>query len=345
MLKASYRPYTLNFAFVAHTSRETFTEKPTFIVEVYDSNNPQVRGVGEIAVFPSLQPSFVSMRQFIDLMDAVCADIDTITRTNSWPENSAIRFGFETALKSLENGGRDILYPSRTLSNIKDGIPINGLVWMNDMMTMKQQVNDKIKAGFRCIKLKIGALNFNDELNLLREIRRVYSADDLEIRVDANGAFTSANVMMRLNQLAEFNLHSIEQPLPRDSDMMADVCRNSPVPIALDEDMIERWWTDEQMFAWLSRISPSYIVLKPSLVGGFVMADRWIVTAESLGIGWWVTSALESNIGLSAIAQWLASHPENLTIHHGLGTGNIYKNNLTGPVRLRGERLFIEHDS
>ncbi|MCH5218932.1 MAG: o-succinylbenzoate synthase [Muribaculaceae bacterium] len=345
MLQAVFKHHVLNFAFVANTSRESFTKKDTFIVEVFDSEYPHIKGVGEVAVFPSLQPSFRNMDEFIGELEFTANHINEIVAGNHWPKNSAIRFGFETALRSHAKNGSSYLYSSEQLKNIESGILINGLVWMNDIRTMEKQLNEKIESGFKCVKLKIGAHDFNKEVDLLRNIRNVYPAGQLEIRVDANGAFNRHDVLKKLDKLAVFDLHSIEQPLPRDCEFTEQLCKESPVPVALDEDMIERWLSVEEMIEYLRRISPSYIVVKPSLIGGFKMADKWIKAAESLGIGWWATSALESNIGLSAIAQWLSTHPDNLKMHHGLGTGSIYTNNLNAPIELVGERLFVKHDS
>ena len=342
MLKATIKPYTLNFAFTAHTSRETFTEKQTYFFEVYDDKSPDMRGVGEVAVFPSLMPSFHSTNDFREELSYVAENINDYINGRPLPENSAIRFGLETALADYAHGGRGLLYESEALQTlIKDGIRINGLVWMNDYDTMRSQLLQKIDEGFKCIKLKIGAIGFDEELKLIKEIRSNYSLRELEIRVDANGAFNSHNVYRHLETLAHYDIHSIEQPIPRDDEGMADVCRYSPIPVALDEDMIERWWTTEQMSCWLQKLKPSYIVLKPSLVGGFEHTDKWIYVAKELGIGWWVTSALESNIGLSAIAQWLSTHPGATDMAHGLGTGKIYTNNPDGLVCLKGERIYL----
>ena len=334
MLTASVTPYTLRFAFVARTSRETFTQKRTYFLKITDTDRPGRSGVGEVAVFPSLQPSFDSFDAFERRLAEVAADIDSYaTGARPLPEDSAIRFGVESALADLYG---TFPLPGDDFA----GIPINGLVWMNDIDTMRRQLDDKVAAGFRCVKLKIGAGDFDAEVDLLRSVRQRFPASDLQIRVDANGAFTPENVMSRLERLAPLGLHSIEQPLPRDSDLMAEVCRLSPVPVALDEDMIERWWTDDEMRRWLGAIRPAFIVLKPSLAGGFAVADRWIRVARELGVGWWATSALESGIGLTAIARWLWQYPEALTFPQGLGTGTIYTNSPAGGVTLRGDRLY-----
>lgn len=342
MLRATVTPYTLRFAFTAHTSRETFTEKQTFYIRVFDDANPDIYGVGEVAVFPSLQPSFTTMDDFRKELDIVASNIDSYAAGHELPCNSAIRFGIETALSDLNHGGKGLMYEKQELERLNRGIRINGLVWMNDAATMRQQIGQKIEAGFSCLKLKIGAIDFDTELRMIEEVRRDFPADVLEIRVDANGAFNPGDAMRKLNALARYDLHSIEQPLPRDCDEIVNLCRCSPVPVALDEDMIERWWNTEQMHDWLSHIRPDYIVLKPSLVGGFDMAERWIKVATDLDVRWWATSALESNVGLGAIAQWVCRYPESMAIPQGLGTGRIYLNNTPPRTSLIGERLFLK---
>lgn len=342
MLKARFTPYTLSFAFVAHTSRETFRTKQTYLIEIVDTENPDVAGRGEVAVFPSLQPSFTNFENFEAELAEVCDDIVDYAAGRPLPLNSAIRFGVETALGDIRNGGKGHPFGFDALCAISNGVPINGLVWMNDAETMARQINEKLDEGFRCLKLKIGAIDFDKELELVRRVRSVFEPDKLTIRLDANGAFTAYNALARLEALAPYSIHSVEQPVPRDSKAMAGICRQSPIDIALDEDIIERWWSDDQRAEWLAATAPRYIIIKPSLCGGFASADIWVKTAESLGIGWWATSALESNVGLSAIAQWLGTHPSALNRYHGLGTGQIYTNNIdTGIVR-RGEHIFVQ---
>lgn len=342
MLFAKIEPYTLKFAFRANTSRESFTEKKTYFISVYDDSNPEIKGRGEIPPFPSLQPSFISENQFIEQLEQLTEDFNSYaTGKLELPQNSAIRFGVETALTDLKYGGVGCLNDDGKLRNIKDGIIINGLIWMNDAETMTRQIHSKIEEGFKCLKLKIGNLNFEKELAMLGDLRSTFNESQLTVRLDANGAFSPSNVLHRLNALSKFGIHSIEQPLPRDSSYMKETVRLSPVRIALDEDMIERWWPRERKTEWLCEINPAYIVLKPSLAGGFKAADEWIEIAEANGIGWWATSALESNVGLSAIAQWLSGYPHNLDIPHGLGTGKIYTNNIPAPITLKNERLYV----
>lgn len=321
--------HTLTFAFTAHTSRETFRTKDTYLLHLTDAMNPDApERLAEVPVFPSLSPWFTGYGDFERQLAAVCRDMDSYLAGKPLPQNTAIRFGVESLMQ----------HSSRPSGH---GININGLVWMNDIDTMQRQVAEKISQGFKCIKLKIGALDFEKELELLRSIRSSFPPQELQLRVDANGAFNVRNVMDRLETLAPLCLHSIEQPLPRDHEYTPYVCRNSPVPIALDEDMIDRWFTPGQMIEWLGSISPAYIVLKPSLTGGFEHTSRWIDAARSLGIGWWATSALESNIGLCSIARWLGQYPESQTFFHGLGTGEIYKENFPTTLRRVGQTLYL----
>lgn len=342
MLKAEIIPYTLFFKFLARTSRETFTQKKTYFIEVFDDKTPTLRGIGEVAVFPSLQPSFTNFEDLELQLTEITTNIDEYFKGKTLPENSAIRFGVETALKDYCNSCNGSLYNSAILDKVNGGILINGLIWMNSIQSMLQQIEEKLNEGFKCLKLKIGAACFEEELELIRKIRAHYTKNILEIRVDANGAFKPNDVFEKLDKLAALDIHSIEQPLKRDNSFTKEVCRHSPVDIALDEDMIERWWSKEQMAEWLKDISPKYIIVKPSLIGGFDMADKWIDVAENLGIGWWATSALESNIGLNAITRWLATHPDNLDIPHGLGTGEIYSNNVSSKVYRHGQRIYLK---
>ena len=341
MIKAEIEPYLLRFKFAAKTSREVFTVKKTYFLNVYDSEKPEIRGRGEIPVFPTLHRWFVDFRSFESELNEFTAHIEDYIHGKELPKNSAVRFGFESAMADFAHGGSGMYYDKEILKYVSHGIQINGLIWMSDIDGMLFQIENKLREGFKCIKLKIGFYDFANELNLIKEIRKSFPSNALEIRVDANGAFNERNVMNVLNELSLCEVHSIEQPLPADHKFTSLMCRISPVKIALDEDMIERWWSDEQMYEWLNRISPHFIIVKPSLIGGFAMADRWINIADSLNIDWWATSALESNIGLSAITQWLATHRENLDRPHGLGTGEIYENNLDAPIYRNGQRIFI----
>ncbi len=254
------------------------------------------------------------------------------------PAISSIRFGFETALLDMRNGGAG-RFITNSFTEGTTPIRINGLIWMGDKRVMKKRIREKLDQGFNCIKLKIGGIDFNDEIALLKSIRDEYSPDNLELRVDANGAFSPDTAMQHLERLAEYGLHSIEQPIKQGQwDEMAALCRLSPIPVALDEELVG-FKADKEKIRMLETIKPSYIILKPSLCGGFAESDRWIRLAEERGIGWWATSALESNIGLNAIAQWVSQY--NPVMPQGLGTGMLYTNNYPSRLRLDGDRMYF----
>ena len=251
----------------------------------------------------------------------------------------AVKFGYETALKGLDSNSPVLLFPS-DFTNGKIGIPINGLIWMGTKEFMLQQVAQKIDAGFTCLKLKIGAIDFESELEILSSIRELYSAEKLEIRVDANGAFTPENAKRKLEILASFNLHSIEQPIqPGQTEEMQKLCAETPLPIALDEELIGIANRSEKI-KLLEQIQPQYIILKPTLLGGIKASEEWISLAKERNIGWWITSALESNIGLNAIAQWTATlDTKNF---QGLGTGGLFTNNIESPLYVSEGFLWHE---
>jgi len=251
----------------------------------------------------------------------------------------SIQFGLEMAFRSLNQKSPFELFPSEFTKG-KDSIPINGLIWMGDSLFMKQQIKDKLEAGFTCIKLKIGALDFDKELALLKSIRHEFDAQTIEIRVDANGAFKSREALEKLKRLSDFNLHSIEQPIKQGQHQeMAQLCSDTPLPIALDEELLGVFSvTNKQVL--LQTIKPQYIILKPTLIGGFKGSQEWIDVAETSSIGWWVTSALESNIGLNAIAQWTYTLKNNLP--QGLGTGGLFTNNVQAPLVVNSGRLFYD---
>ena len=241
----------------------------------------------------------------------------------------SIQFGLEQAFLSLKAKNSFELFPSE-FSRGKDHISINGLIWMGDEQFMKEQISEKLQAGFTTLKMKIGAIDFRTELDILQSIRKDYSPSQLELRVDANGAFTEKDAMSKLRQLATFEIHSIEQPVKAGQwELMTDLCKVSPIPIALDEELIGILHTEEKR-AMLKKIQPQFIILKPSLIGGFQGSKDWIEIAEDLGIGWWITSALESNIGLNAIAQFC--YTLNNDMPQGLGTGSLFDNNIDSPL-------------
>jgi o-succinylbenzoate synthase len=253
----------------------------------------------------------------------------------------SLAFALEMAVQDLRKGGQRLLYPSPFTRQILP-LSINGLIWMDSYQVMLGQIEEKLEEGWRCLKLKIGALDFNLELALLKRIRTRFGPDELELRVDANGAFSRSGVWKYLDQLGQLGLHSIEQPIPPgDWDFLAEICRDSPIPIALDEELIA-CHEEEQQILLLDQVHPQYLVLKPTLLGGFKRCDGWIAKAEERGIGWWVTSALESNLGLNAIAQWTAT--KEISSFQGLGTGQLYSNNFPSPLQMKQGELWFNKD-
>ncbi len=329
MLKAFYKKYTLNFRQPSGTSRGILTQKDSWFIFIYDEKAPQTKGVGECSPLKGL--SIDDRPDYEQKLNEVC---ETINDFQNHPDKGmnefpSIRFGLETALLDFKQKGTKILFESDFTAG-KDSIPINGLVWMGSFEEMKKQIQDKIKAGFHCIKLKIGAINFSDELSLLKLIRKEYGEPDLEIRVDANGAFKPEDALEKLKRLSEYRIHSIEQPIRQGQwEQMAGLCRLTPIPIGLDEELIGVSNITKKK-ELLNTILPQYIILKPSLLGGFLASKEWIDLADAMQTGWWVTSALESNIGLNAIAQW--TYTLDNPLPQGLGTGQLYSNNFDSPL-------------
>ena len=341
-LQAAWQPYILRFKRPGGTSRGILTERKTWFLKLTESGNPERTGIGECAPLPGL--SCDDRPDFESRLDEVCRGINTSKMDGNamLQDFPSIRFGLEAALRDLENGGKRILFPSPFVANGKP-ISINGLIWMGTPEFMRTQIKEKLASGFTCLKMKIGAIDFETELNLLREIRREFSAAEIELRVDANGAFSLNRALEKLSRLAELEIHSIEQPIaPGQPEQMAELCEKSPLPIALDEELIGVF-AEKEKHALLAKIRPGYIVLKPSLVGGFTGAQEWIATAEKYKIGWWITSALESNIGLNAIAQWTATLGNPMT--HGLGTGQLYVNNIPSPLTIDSGKLYYKSQS
>lgn len=325
MLLAKYKKYNLQFRNPAITSRATMLEKETYFIKIWDETNPNIYGIGECAIFRGLSAD--DDVNYEAHLKRICDNINQISPKEI--EQSSIRFGVETALNDLANNGQRIIFNSNWLDGYNP-IPINGLVWMGNQSEMLNRIIEKIEAGFSCIKLKIGGIDFNKEIKLLRFIRGNFSADDLQIRLDANGAFAPENALEYLDKLSKYSIHSIEQPIKQGQwSAMAEICQKSPIPIALDEELIgiNEFSLKDKM---LSTTKPHYIILKPSLCGGFLGSNEWIELANKHSIGWWITSALESNIGLNAIAQWVATL--NTKMPQGLGTGNLFINNISSPI-------------
>lgn len=338
MIKASYQKYVLNFKRPSGTSRGVLTEKETWFIVLEENGK---KGIGECGILRTL--SIDDRPDYEEKLQWVCQNIH-LGKDKLWEamlEFPSIQFGIEQAFLSLESENPFLLFPS-AFTKSEESISINGLVWMGDEVYMKQQIDDKLANGFKCIKLKIGAIDFQKELDLLRFIRTNFDAETIEIRVDANGAFDSNEALDKLNQLTGFELHSIEQPIAKNNtDRMAELCKTTPFPIALDEELIGVFSVEEKE-ALLKKIKPQYIILKPSLVGGFRGTKEWIALAEKNNIGWWITSALESNIGLNAIAQWTFTLQNPMP--QGLGTGALYTNNFDCPLEVKNGQLWYEKD-
>ncbi|MBL0309326.1 MAG: o-succinylbenzoate synthase [Bacteroidetes bacterium] len=329
MLKSSFKKYQQTFKLPVLTSRGVMKVKNGYYLFLSDGKQT---GVGECSFIEGL--SIDDLSPYENMLQEVCnycatGDKSQMPDLEHFP---SIRFGYETALLDLSQGGKMVLFEGDFTKGAKQ-IPINGLVWMGKRDFMLRQIGEKLEAGFRCIKIKVGAINFEEEIMLLDFIRSKFPSDLIEIRLDANGSFNQKDVFKKLERLAHFDIHSIEQPVKQGQiKLMQEVCKNSPILIALDEELIGI--ADSEMKDLLCEINPSYIILKPSLLGGFERCNHWIELAKEQNIGWWATSALESNIGLNAIAQWVFGY--NNPLAQGLGTGGLYTKNVASP-------LFIEN--
>ncbi len=328
-MQATIIPYELHFKRPAGTSRGILKTRPVWFL-ILEENG--CIGIGECAPIAGL--SAETPEQALASLEAFVQNPLDFNINNA---PSSVRFAIEMAKKDCQTGGQQLLYPS-AFTRQEQGILMNGLVWLGSRDFMQSQITQKIAQGCRCIKLKIGALDFSEELQLLRDIRADYAASDITLRVDANGAFSADTAPQYLQALAELDIHSIEQPIRAGQwQAMARLCQQKTVPIALDEELIGITKTSEKADL-LDTIKPQYLVLKPSLHGGFSGCEQWIALAEARGIAWWVTSYLESNIGLNALAQWVFTL--NNPLHQGLGTGQLYTNNINSPLYVSGEHLF-----
>ena len=335
IMKATFQKYTLQFKRPAGTSRGVLTEKPTWLLTIEHNGR---RGIGECSPLPGLSIDDISNYERSKLL-WTCAHI-SLGKEALWEQLKSypsIQFGVEQAFLSLEAEQEGVLFPS-PFTEGQVPIPINGLIWMGDKYYMQQQIREKLSQGFHCIKMKIGAIDFETEYALLKGIRQQYAPSDIELRVDANGAFSPLEALEKLKRLSDLEIHSIEQPIRAGQyEQMARLCEASPLPIALDEELIgvacpER---KKEILQW---IHPAYIILKPSLIGGYKGSEEWIDLAEKQGIGWWVTSALEGNVGLSAIAQWTYTLKNPLP--QGLGTGSLYTNNFPSSLEVKNGGLW-----
>lgn len=334
-MKASYTKHLLQFKTPSKTSRETLLVKETWLISIEENGKI---GVGECAMFRGL--SIDDRPDFEQKLAWTCQNI-TLGEALLWQELSAfpaIQFGVEMAFLALKNNAFEF-FPS-DFTQQKKPININGLIWMGDEIFMKKQIQDKIAEGFTCLKLKIGGIAFEKELALLEFIRNHFSASEIEIRVDANGAFDPKTALQKLKQLAVFELHSIEQPISKNNlSLMSNLCQNSPLPIALDEELIGVFGLENKENL-LTQLKPQYIVLKPSFIGGYRGTTEWINLAQKHHVGWWITSALESNIGLNAIAQFTFLQKNNQP--QGLGTGALFSNNFESPLYVKNGKLWFK---
>ncbi|MEJ2112515.1 MAG: o-succinylbenzoate synthase [Flavobacteriaceae bacterium] len=336
-MTAAYHKYILQFKQASGTSRGILKTKETWFIILKNENK---QGIGECAIFRGL--SVDDRPDYEEKLNWACENIHLGLENlvSELVELPSIQFGLEMAFKSLESDTMFDLFPSEFTKG-KSSIPINGLIWMGSKAFMKQQIREKIEDGFKCIKMKIGAIDFQTEISLLKSIRKEYSANDIELRVDANGAFSVDGALEKLKQLSELDLHSIEQPIKQGQPQeMAYLCEHSPLSIALDEELIGVFSVTERQ-KLLQMINPQYIILKPSLVGGFRGSNEWISLAEQMNIGWWITSALESNVGLNAIAQYTYTKHNNM--YQGLGTGGLFTNNFACPLKVKNGTLRYDN--
>ena len=336
-MKASYHKYTLDFKQPSGTSRGVMTHKETWLIVIQNNHK---KGVGECGILRGL--SCDDRPDYEEKLAWTCENIH-LGVDQLWEaliEFPSIQFGVEMAFQSLASENPFLLFPS-SFTNGEKSIPINGLIWMGNEAFMKQQIEVKLAEGFLCLKLKIGAIDFDEELKLLGYIRQNFTPEEVEIRVDANGAFDKSEALDKLNQLSGFKLHSIEQPIQKNNtDSMSELCKSSPIPIALDEELIGVFSFEEKE-QLLLKIMPQYIILKPSFVGGFRGTNEWILLAEKYNVKWWITSALESNIGLNAIAQWTFLKGNKMP--QGLGTGSLYTNNFDCQLEVSKGQLWFNN--
>jgi len=333
---ASFKKYSLQFKSPVLTSRGSMTHKNGYFLEVSDGGKS---GVGECSFIEGL--SMDDLDNYESTLQTVCENIEEFIANPQQllVEYPSIVFGLETALLDFNSNKKDVLFESDFTKGLK-GIPINGLIWMGDENFMQQQISEKIAQGFKCVKLKVGALDFATELKIIEGIRKQFAKEQIELRLDANGAFNATDVFEKLKTLAQFDIHSIEQPVkPEQFELMHEICTSGIIDIALDEELIGVS-NHEQRNELLDKINPQFIILKPSLLGGFKSCDEWIELAEHKRISWWATSALESNVGLNAIAQWVFT--QNSSLPQGLGTGGLYQNNTSTKSKITNGKLWFD---
>jgi len=329
-MKATFQKHILNFKQASGTSRGILRTKETFFLFI---SNDSSQGLGECGLFRGL--SVDDRLDYEEKLQWLCENINREKEAllSELIEFPSIQFGLEQALLSLKSANKFELFPSK-FSRGQDSIPINGLIWMGSEQFMHQQIEEKLKSGFTTIKMKIGAIDFNTELSLLKSIRKEYNANEIELRVDANGAFKPKEALEKLKRLSEYQLHSIEQPIKQGQwQEMARLCEEAPLSIALDEELIGIFDVTKKEELLLT-VNPQFIILKPSLVGGINGCNEWINLSKSHNIAWWITSALESNVGLNAIAQY--TYELGVSLPQGLGTGSLFTNNIESPLEVIG---------
>ncbi|MDT0687059.1 o-succinylbenzoate synthase [Autumnicola psychrophila] len=332
-MTAEYKKFILNFKRPSGTSRGVLTTKETWFIIIHSDNH---KGIGECGILRSL--SIDDRPDYEEKLKWTCENI-ALGKEKLWEELiefPSIQFGVEMAFRSLEAANPFELFPSEFTKG-RDSIPINGLIWMGEKDYMKSQIEEKIASGFNCIKLKIGAIDFQAELELLKYIRKEFSSEEIELRVDANGAFAPSEALEKLQKLSDFELHSIEQPIKQGQiEEMADLCSRTPLPVALDEELIGVFDVTKKE-KLIQTIQPQYLIFKPSLIGGYRGTQEWMDLIEKQETCWWITSALESNIGLNAISQWTYTKQPNMP--QGLGTGGLYTNNFNCPLEVHSGKI------
>ena len=329
----------LHFKQPAGTSRGVYLTRKIWLIHLHDGER---HGVGECAPLPDLSCDAMSDEQYAAILNKVCEDFCKTGEIDYdyLRDYPSMLFGLETAWLNLQKGEK--LFDT-AFARGEVGIPINGLVWMGNYEEMLARLEEKLEKGFRCVKLKIGAIDFDKELDLVKRIRERFSFHEVELRVDANGGFKYEEALYKLELLSQYAIHSIEQPIKQGQwSYMAELCRESPLPIALDEELIGVN-DPETKRHMLNVIKPRYIILKPSLHGGMMGCREWISIAKDMGIGSWITSALESNIGLNAIAQFASSvYGDHITMPQGLGTGQLFTDNIPMGLTIQGDKLVLD---
>jgi o-succinylbenzoate synthase len=332
-LQAEFKKRTFHFGFDARTSRGQMRERQCWFLTIHDDLK-KINGTGEAAPLPGLSKE--TPEQVEQELQRVVDEINALFVENLC---SSVRTALEMALLDLHNGGKKLFFDN-AFARREGGIPTNGLIWIGGLDSMLQQVSIKVDEGYRTLKIKIGSLDFEKEIDILQYIKRKYFRENITIRLDANGAFKPNDALYKLNQLAQWGIHSIEQPIMANQhEAMAELCKKSPVPIALDEDVLGVL-TREEKLRLIDQIKPQFLILKPSLMGGFKHTAEWIELAENHNVGWWITSALESSIGLNAVAQFTAQYP--VSIPQGLGTGKIYSDNILSPLEVGKGELRLD---